>query len=72
MYEYIKEYFAQELAEGRAEARAEAHAEGRAEGAKEATISNARAMLAGGIPSDRVAAILKLSESDMKEVMNMR
>ncbi len=76
MYEYIKEYFAQELAEGRAEARAEAHAEGRAEGraegAKEATISNARAMLAGGIPSDRVADILKLSESDMKEVMNMR
>ena len=49
MYEYMKEYFAQELAEGRAEARAEAHAEGRAEGraegAKEATISNARAML---------------------------
>ena len=76
MYEYMKEYFAQELAEGRAEARAEAHAEGRAEGraegAKEATISNARAMLSGGIPSDRVAAILKLSESDMKEVMNMR
>lgn len=64
MYEYMKEYFAQELAEGRAS--------GRAEGAKEATISNARAMLAGGIPSDRVAAILKLSESDMKEVMNMR
>ena len=29
-------------------------------------------MLAGGIPSDRVADILKLSESDMKEVMNMR
>ena len=55
-------------AEGRAEARAEA----RAEGAKEATISNARAMLAGGIPSDCVADILKLSESDMKEVMNMR
>ena len=53
-----------ELAEGRAS--------GRAEGAKEATISNARAMLAGGIPSDRVADILKLSESDMKEVMNMR
>ena len=68
MYEYMKEYFAQELAEGRASGRAE----GRAEGAKEATISNARAMLAGGIPSDRVAAILKLSESDMKEVMNMR
>ena len=64
MYEYMKEYFAQELAEGRAS--------GRAEGAKEATISNARAMLAGGIPSDRVADILKLSESDMKEVMNMR
>ena len=37
MYEYMKEYFAQELAEGRAS--------GRAEGAKEATISNARAML---------------------------
>ena len=84
MYEYIREYFAEELAEGRAEARAEARAEGLAEGRKEGRASgiaegrreekldNARAMLRGGISSERVADILKLSESDMKEVMNLR
>ena len=53
------------------EARAEGLAEGRAEGRREATISNARAMLAGGISSDRVADILKLSENEMKEILKM-
>ena len=72
MYEYIREYFAEELAEGRAEARAEARAEGLAEGRREEKLDNARAMLRGGISSERVADILKLSESDMKEVMNLR
>ena len=43
--------------------------EGRIEGYREATISNARAMLKSGISSERVADILKLSKSEMKEVM---
>ncbi len=82
MYEYMREYFAEELAEGRAAARAEARAEGlaegraegrregRKEGRREERLANAKAMLRGGISSDRVADILKLSDSDMKEIMN--
>ena len=52
-------------------AREEGLDEGRAEGRREATISNARAMLAGGISSDRVADILKLSENEMNEILKM-
>lgn len=81
MYEYMREYFAEELAEGRAAARAEARAEGlaegraegrregRKEGRREERLANAKAMLRGGISSDRVADILNLSDSDMKEIM---
>ena len=86
--EYFAEELAEGRAEARAEARAEGLAEGKAEGLaegrkegrasgiaegrREEKLDNARAMLRGGISSERVADILKLSESDMKEVMNLR
>ena len=57
---------------GLAEGRKEGRASGIAEGRREEKLDNARAMLRGGISSERVADILKLSESDMKEVMNLR
>ena len=60
MYEYMKEYFAQELAEGRAESR------------KNERLDNAKALLESGVEQDIVKKALKLSESDMKEVMNKR
>ena len=51
-------------------AKEEGRKEGRKEGRREERLANAKAMLIGGISSYSVADILKLSDSDMKEIMN--
>ena len=55
--------------EGRAEGRAEGHAEGRAEGLLEGKFEFAKALIADGVPIDRIMRYTHLLREDIERLM---
>ena len=55
--------------EGRAEGRAEGHAEGRSEGLLEGKFEFAKALIADGVPIDRIMRYTHLLREDIERLM---